>query len=122
MKSFVTDIDSYIDLQPEKVRPILEEIRQTIIKADPGAQELISYSMPAFRFHGNMIWFAAFKNHYTIFLRRNVLQNFSEELKSYELSESESGIKIPLDNPVPVQLLTKIIKSGADADPQNLHK
>jgi uncharacterized protein YdhG (YjbR/CyaY superfamily) len=69
-----------------------------------------------------MIWFAAFKNHYTIFLRRNVLQNFREELKSYELSESESGIKIPLDKPVPVQLLTKIIKSGAEADRQNLHK
>lgn len=122
MKKVTPDIDSYIDLQPEKVRPILKELRQTIINADPGAEELISYNMPALRFHGNMIWFGAFKNHYTIFLHRNILQNFREELKSYELSESESGIKIPLDKPVPVQLLTKIIKSVAKTDPQNLHK
>jgi uncharacterized protein YdhG (YjbR/CyaY superfamily) len=116
MQSSVKDIDSYIEQHPEGVRIILEELRQTIQKAVPGAEELISYQMPAFRFHGRLVWFAAFKNHYSIFFRQNVLQSFKEELKSFELSKSESAIKIPFDKPVPVQLLTRIVQSGAKAN------
>jgi uncharacterized protein YdhG (YjbR/CyaY superfamily) len=116
MQSSVKDIDSYIEQHPESVRIILEELRQTIQKAVPGAEELISYQMPAFRFHGRLVWFAAFKYHYSIFFRQNVLQSFKEELKSFELSKSESAIKIPFNKPVPVQLLTKIVKSGAKAN------
>ena len=99
MQSSVKDIDSYIEQQPENVRVILEELRQTIQKAVPGAEELISYQMPAFRFHGRLVWFAAFKNHYSIFIRQNVLRSFKEELKSFELSKSESAIKILFDKP-----------------------
>jgi uncharacterized protein YdhG (YjbR/CyaY superfamily) len=116
MQSSVKDIDSYIEQHPENVRVILKELRQTFQKAVPGAEELISYQMPAFRFHGRLVWFAAFKNHYSIFIRQNVLRSFKEELKSYELSKSESAIRIPFDKPVPVQLLTKIVKSGAKAN------
>jgi uncharacterized protein YdhG (YjbR/CyaY superfamily) len=116
MRSPAKDIDAYIDLQPEKVRSILSEIRQTIKKTVPDSEELISYQMPAFRYHGMLAWFAAFNHHYSIFIPRQFLNLFEEELKPFELSKSKSAIKIPLDKPVPVKLLSKIIKSGAKAN------
>ena len=119
MQPTVKDIDAYIKLQPESVRGLLTELRLTIKKAVPEAEELISYRMPAFRFHGMLIWFAAFNKHYSIFVPRSVLNDFKEELKPFELSESKAAIKIPLDKPVPVQLLTRIVKSGAKANLEN---
>ena len=116
MDSNDTEIDAYILLQPEKVRGILKKLQQTIRKAVPEAEELISYRMPAFRFHSMLVWFAAFSHHYSIFIPRHILNDFREELKPYELSKSGSGIKIPVDNAVPVKLLSKILKSGARAN------
>jgi uncharacterized protein YdhG (YjbR/CyaY superfamily) len=116
MRSPAKDIDAYIDLQPENARSILSEIRQTIKKTVPDAEELISYQMPAFRYHGMLAWFAAFNHHYSIFIPRQILNLYEEELKPFELSKSKSAIKIPLDKPVPVKLLSKIIKSGAKAN------
>jgi uncharacterized protein YdhG (YjbR/CyaY superfamily) len=116
MRSAAKDIDTYIELQSENTRSILSEIRQTIQKAVPEAEELISYQMPAFRYHGMLVWFAAFNHHYSIFIPRHILKFFEEELKPFELSKSKSAIKIPLDKPVPVKLLSKIIKSGAKAN------
>jgi uncharacterized protein YdhG (YjbR/CyaY superfamily) len=117
MNSSTKDIDSYLAIQPENVRVILEEIRQTIKKAVPEAEEVISYQMPAFRFHGMLVWFAAFKNHYSVFIRPNVLQVFMDELKPFELAKS--AIKFPLDKPVPIQLVTKIVKFGAKVNLEN---
>jgi uncharacterized protein YdhG (YjbR/CyaY superfamily) len=57
------DIDAYIEMQPENVRGVLEKFRQTIRKAAPEAEEAISYQMPAFRFHGMLVYFAAWKTH-----------------------------------------------------------
>ncbi len=115
MRSAAKDIDAYIELQSENARVILSEIRQTIKKTVPSAEELISYQMPAFRYHG-MLWFAPFNHHYSIFIPRHILNLFQEELKPFELSKSRSSIKIPFDKPVPVQLLSKIIKSAAAAN------
>lgn len=113
MRSAAKDIDAYIDLQSDIARSILSEIRHTIKKAVPEAEELISYQMPAFRYHGMLVWFAAFNHHYSIFIPRHILNLFEEELKPFELSKSKSAIKIPFNEPVPVRLLSKIIKSGA---------
>ena len=119
MRSSAKDIDDYIGLQSENVRGILIEIRQTIKTAVPEAEELISYQMPAFRFHGMLVWFATFNHHYSIFIPRHILNAFQDELKPFELSKSKSAIKIPLEEPVPVQLLAKIVKSGAKSNLQN---
>jgi len=113
------DIDEYIRLQPENKKGILSEIRQTIKKAVPEAEELISYRMPAFRFHGMLVWYAAFKNHYSIFIRIHILSAFKDELISFGLSKSKSAIKIPLNEPVPIQLLAKIVKYGAKVNLEN---
>jgi uncharacterized protein YdhG (YjbR/CyaY superfamily) len=111
MQAVAKNIDEYIDLQSEDVRTTLINIRHTIKKAVPEAEELISYQMPAFRFKKILVWFAAFKKHYTIFFPGKVLQEFKDELQSYELIKSGAGIKIPLGTPVPDQLISKIVKA-----------
>jgi uncharacterized protein YdhG (YjbR/CyaY superfamily) len=119
MKSDAKEIDTYIGQQPENVRVILTELRQTIKKAVPEAEELISYKMPAFRFHGMLAWYAPFKNHYSIFVRPHILKDFKEDLSAFETSKSNSAIKISLDKPVPVELLTRILKLGAKVNLEN---
>ena len=73
----------------------------------PEAEEVISYQMPAFRLNGMLVWFAAFKKHYTIFFPGKVLRIFRDELKPFELIKSGAGIRIPLGQPVPDQLIAK---------------
>ena len=116
-KKKINNIDKYIAMYSSDNQKTLEKIRQTIKKAVPDAEEVISYGMRAFKFHGMLAWFAAFKKHYSIFMRPKVLQVFKEDLKQYELSKS--AIKIPLDKPVPEKLVTKIIKYAAK---ENLKK
>jgi uncharacterized protein YdhG (YjbR/CyaY superfamily) len=116
-KNKINNVDKYISLFSLDTQMILKQIRQTIKKAIPEAEEVISYNMPAFKFHGILVWFAAFKKHYSIFIRPKILQVFKEELKQYELTKS--AIKTPYGNPVPVKLITKIIKYAAK---ENLKK
>ena len=113
MRTAAKDIDDYIELQPDEARAGLMHIRETIKKTVPDADELISYQMPAFRLNGMLVWFAAFKKHYTIFFPGKVLQEFKDELKSYEIVKSGAGIKIPLAEPIPTLLIQKIIKKRA---------
>lgn len=101
------NVQEYLDAFPDNIKATLEKIRNTIKKAVPEAEEIISYQMPAFKFHGMLIWFAAFKNHYSLFAPK-ALQVFKDELTSFETTKS--AIKFPLDKPVPVQLVTKIVK------------
>jgi uncharacterized protein YdhG (YjbR/CyaY superfamily) len=107
------DIDSYIEEQPEEVRAVLNKIRFTIKKALPEAEEVISYQMPALKFHEIVAWFASFKKHYTIFLPGKVLKEFKDDLKPYELIKSGAGFKIPHGQPIPDQLITKLVKARA---------
>jgi uncharacterized protein YdhG (YjbR/CyaY superfamily) len=111
MEPVPKDIDSYIDLQPGNVRSKLLAIRSAIKEAVPEADEVISYRMPAFRYHEVLVWFASFKKHYTIFFPNKTLKNFSEELKSFELIKSGAGIKFSHNDPVPEDLLKKILKA-----------
>ena len=110
-------VDEYLALLSTQIKATLEQLRQTIKKAAPEAEEVISYQMPAFKFHGILVWFAAFKNHYSLFVRPKVLQVFKDELKQYETSKS--AIRFPLDKPVHVQLVTKIVRLTAK---ENLEK
>ena len=63
MKTIFKDIDHYISVQTQDVQVLLEQMRQTIKKAAPKAEEVISYNMPAFKYHGMLVYFAAYKNH-----------------------------------------------------------
>ena len=103
------NIDEYIEFQPEEIRSTLIHLRQTIKKTVPEADELISYQMPAFRLDKILVWFAAFKKHYTVFFPGNVMKDFSEEIKDFELIKSGAGIRIPVGNPVPYELISRIV-------------
>ncbi len=103
-----TTIDGYIADQPVAVRPILEKLRQIVNRNASQAEEVISYGMPAFKLHGMLLYFASFKNHYSLFAFPNAIVAFKDKLKGYELSKGT--IKFPLDKPVPVKLITEIVK------------
>ena len=107
MKKFKT-MDEYIASFPKNVQTILQEIRQTIHNAAPKAEEAISYSMPAFKQNGVLVWFAAFKNHIGFFPTALGVEAFKEELKGYEISKGT--IRFPLDKPIPFDLVKKIVE------------
>lgn len=118
MKSAQTlkDTDSYLALQPEKVRDVLEKLRQTIKSSAPEAEEVISYGMPAFRYHGMLVYFAAFKNHCSFF-PGSIVEKMKNELKNYKTSKGT--IQFTAEKPLPTALVKKIIKARVK---ENLNK
>jgi uncharacterized protein YdhG (YjbR/CyaY superfamily) len=103
-----TTIEEYIADQQIKVRPLLEKLRLIIHKNAPDAEEVISYGMPAYKLHGMLLYFAAFTNHYSLFAFPSAIVAFKDKLKGYELSKG--AIKFPFNKPVPVKLITEIVK------------
>src|SRR5882762_6685005 len=101
-----TTIDEYIADQPIAIRPIMEKLRGIVKKNAPGAMEVISYGMPAYKLHGMLLYFAAFTNHYSLFAFPSAIVAFKDKLEGYELSKGT--IKFPLNKPVPVKLITEI--------------
>lgn len=101
-------IDEYIAGFPPPVQTRLEKIRATIRKAAPKAEEAIKYSMPTFVLHGNLIYFAAYKNHIGIYPTPRGIEAFKEELAGYE--GGKGSIQFPLDKPIPYTLIGKIVK------------
>jgi uncharacterized protein YdhG (YjbR/CyaY superfamily) len=101
-------IDEYIATFPEELQKILQEIRATIKAAAPEAEEKISYQMPTFYLKGNLIHFAAWKNHIGLYPTPSGTQAFKQELSIYE--NAKGSVKFPIDKPMPLELITKIVK------------
>ena len=110
-------IDEYIAGFPPAIQAKLEKLRATIRKAAPKAEEAIKYMMPTFTLHGNLVHFAAFKNHIGFYPAPKGIEAFKDELAAYELSKGT--IKFPLDKPMPYALIGKIVKLRVQ---QNLDK
>lgn len=106
-KSEFRTIDEYLALQTDQARVTLESLRQIIRKAAPEAIEIISYQMPAFKFHGMLVYFAAFKNHCSLFVSPAVILAFKDRLTDYELSKGT--IQFPIDQPMPENLVQEIV-------------
>ncbi len=102
------NIDQYIASFPKDIQKILEEIRATIRKAAPEAKEAIKYAIPTFVQNGNLVHFAAFKNHIGLYPAPRALEEFKKELSAYE--GSKGTVKFPLDSPIPFPLIRKIVK------------
>jgi uncharacterized protein YdhG (YjbR/CyaY superfamily) len=102
------NIDEYIAGFPPDVQRILRKIKTTVKKAAPQAQESISYQMPTFKLEGNLVHFAAFKNHIGLYPTPSGTETFREELSPYETGKG--SIKFPLDKPIPYGLIAKIVK------------
>lgn len=112
-QSVPTSVDEYIAAQPEPVQRKLEQVRATIRSAVPEAVELIGYRMPGYKLHGKpMLYFAAFKEHYSLFAASGTFfATLEEELRGYELRKGT--IHFPLTKPVPVKLISRIAKLRA---------
>jgi uncharacterized protein YdhG (YjbR/CyaY superfamily) len=102
------NIDEYIAGFPADIQEILEKIRMTIRKAAPDAEEAISYQMPTFKLKGNLVHFAAFKNHIGFYPVPTGIEKFKKELSVYE--SGKGSVKFPLDKPIPYTLIAKIVK------------
>jgi len=103
-----TTIDEYIAGFPPDVQAILQKIRVTIRKAAPQAEEAIKYQMPTFTLHGNLVHFAAFKNHIGFYPVPSGIEAFKQELSAYK--GAKGSVQFPLDQPIPYGLISKIVK------------
>ena len=102
------DVDEYISGVSPDVRALLEEMRAIIRAAAPDAVEAISYGMPAFRLHGQLVFFAAFKSHIGFYALPTGHEEFKEELAAYKTGKG--SVQFPLDQPLPADLITRIVK------------
>jgi len=102
------DIDTYIANFPSDIQSVLQQIRKTIREAAPEATEKISYQIPTFYLKGNLVHFAAFKDHFAFFPTSSGVEKFKDELSGYKLSKGT--IQFPLGKPIPYDLITKITK------------
>lgn len=101
-------IDEYIATFPEETQKTLEALRATIRAAAPDAEECISYNMPAFALHGNLVYFAAAKNHIGLYPTSSAIAAFQQDLSAYE--GSKGTVKFPLDQPLPMDLIRRIVQ------------
>jgi uncharacterized protein YdhG (YjbR/CyaY superfamily) len=103
-------VSAYLASLPPPTRRSLQKLRKTIAAAAPGAEEGISYGIPAFKLDGRLlVWFAAFKEHFSLFPGGSIVRTHAKELKGY--STSKGTIRFPQDQPVPVGLVTKLVKA-----------
>ena len=108
-KAKFTTIDGYIAQFPKEVQAILEEIRQTVADAAPGAVEAISYQIPTFKLNGsNLVHFAAWKGHIGFYATPAGNAAFQKELARYKMAKG--SVQFPLDEPIPYKLVAKIAK------------
>src|SRR5712692_10083428 len=104
------NVDEYLAGVPEPTRGTLNKIRAAIRSAvPPEATEAISYRIPAFRYKGVLVWFAAFSNHCSLFPTASVIEAFKNELKGF--STSKGTIHFPTDKPLPTALVKKLVKA-----------
>ena len=102
-------MDEYIGTFPEDVQKILEELRTTIKTAAPDAEETISYNIPTFKLNGKyLIYFAGWKSHISIYPIPIGSESFNKQVAKY--SEGKGTLKFPMDKPLPLKLITKMVK------------
>lgn len=111
-------IDRYIAAFPKDVQKMMQQIRETIKKTAPEAEEKISYAMPAFTLKGqDLVYFAGYENHIGFYPAPAGVEAFKKDLSGYKTGKA--SIQFPLDKPMPMGLITKIVKYRIK---QNLEK
>ncbi len=98
----------YIAGFPKEIQVVLEKLHTTIQKAAPTANEKIGYGIPTFTLEGNLVHFAAYKNHIGFYPAPSGIKAFEKELSNYE--GAKGSIKFPIDKPLPFGLISKIVK------------
>ena len=101
-------VDAYIEAQSEHVRERLTELRRTIARAAPEASEKISYGAPTFDYHGNLVHYAAFRNHIGFYPTPSGIEAFENELHRYK--HAKGSVQFPLTQPLPLDLVARIVQ------------
>src|SRR3989344_6589991 len=101
-------IDAFIRVFPKDIQGKLGLLRRAIRKAAPGASEAISYGIPTFKLGGNLVHFAAYKNHIGFYPGSAAIRMFKKEFAKYKTSKGT--VQFPLDKPLPLALVAKIVK------------
>jgi uncharacterized protein YdhG (YjbR/CyaY superfamily) len=106
----VRSVDDYIAGIPKPARTTLEKLRKIIKTAAPKAEEVIAWAMPMFKYQGNLVGFAAFKNHCSLFpMSLRVMDEMKNEINKYDTTKG--SIHFPLEKPLPAALVKKIVKA-----------
>ena len=100
-------VDAYIESFPQDVQEALQQVRATIKKAAPKAEEMIAYGMPAYKLNGPLVYFGGFKTHIGFYALPSGTE-FAKELSSYKMGRG--SVQFPLSEPMPLSLITKIVK------------
>jgi uncharacterized protein YdhG (YjbR/CyaY superfamily) len=109
------NVDEYIARVPEPACGRLKQMREAIRSAlPPEATETISYRIPAFKHHRVLVWFAAFSNHCSLFPTASIVEAFKNDLTGF--SVSKGTIQFPIDKPLPIALIKKLVKARAAQD------
>src|SRR5215217_3659765 len=101
-------IDEYIKTFPGSTGDLLEQVRKTIKENAPESAETINYGIPTFTLNGNLVHFAAYKNHIGFYPTPSGIEAFREELSRFE--GAKGSVKFPIDEPIPLDLIRKIVK------------
>ena len=105
-------IDEYIGLYPSEIQDILTTLRKVIKESAPEATEKISYQMPTFAMHGNLVHFAAYKKHIGFYPAASGVAAFTDKLVEYKTSKG--AIQFPIDKPLPYELIREIVQFRVD--------
>jgi uncharacterized protein YdhG (YjbR/CyaY superfamily) len=112
-------IDEYLAFQPENVMEALENLRQIIRETAPEAEEVISYGIPAYKYHGMLVYFAAYKKHCSLFAGNGALtEQMQEELKDYKTSKGT--IQFTVEKPLPDELVREIVRIRMKQNDENM--
>ena len=109
MKKIPKDVDAYIAAAPTGPRGKLGQLRKIIKAAAPKADEGISYKVPYYKYHGALVYFAAFKNHIGLFVPTPIIEEHKLELKGYETAKAT--VRFPIGKPLPGALIKKLVKA-----------
>lgn len=99
-------IEAFISQYPPAVQKIMQQVRKTILQAAPMAEECISYGIPSFKYHGNLVHFSAYDKHIGFYPGAAGIENFKEEIAKYKWAKG--SVQFPLDKPIPYGLIKKI--------------
>lgn len=113
-------VDEYFSSLPAGTREILEVMRSTIKQEAPIAREVISYNMPAFKAHGVLVYYAAHQGHIGFYPTSTPIEVFKSELSAYKFSKG--AIQFPIDNPLPVDLIRRMVKFRVQQDAEKAAK
>ena len=107
-KKTYSNIDEYIEQFPDEIKEKLQQIRKLIAETAPQATEKISYQMPTFYYKGNLVHFAAYKNHIGFYPTPTGIEEFEAELSKYK--GGKGSVQFPLDKPLPLDLIKRIVE------------